>query len=107
MAEKPRFEGNDRRERYRLTRDTKVLVQNRETQSSEIGTVKNMTRTGIYFEGSGDYRPGAPVAVEFPYDPTKPGLGRPQFAEVVRVHEVKDSIKKGVAVKLLNLFLKP
>ena len=107
MAEKPRIEGKDRRERYRLISDTKVLIKNKETQSSEIGSVKNMTRTGIYFEGSGDYRPGTCVAVEFPYDPTKPGLGKPQFAAVVRVHEVKDSIKKGVAVKLLNLFLKP
>ena len=107
MAEKPRIEGQDRRERYRLTRDTKVLVKNRETQSSEIGSIQNMTRTGIYFEGYGDYQPGMTVAVEFPYDPTKPELGKPQFAEVVRVREVKDSIKKGVAVKLLNLFLKP
>lgn len=107
MAEKPRLEGQDRRERYRLIADTKVLVKNKDTESSEIGSLKNMTRTGLFFEGFGDYRPGMTVDVEFPYDPTKPALGRPQFAEVVRVIEVEGSIKKGVAVKLLNLFLKP
>ena len=106
MPEKPRFDGKDRRERYRLTSDTKVLVQNRETQTSEIGVVKNMTRTGIYFEGYGDYRPGVPLNVEFPYDPTKPTTGSPMWAEVVRVVESKQSFRKGVAAKLLNLFLK-
>lgn len=106
MAEKPHFEGNDRRERYRLLRDTKVLVKNKDTQSSEIGTLKNMTRTGLYFEGFGDYQPGMSVSVTFPYDPTKPPQGLPQRAEVVRVRELVGSIKKGVAVRLLTLFLK-
>ncbi len=106
MTDKQKFEGQDRRERYRVTNETKVLVQS--GKSTQVGSIKNMTRTGMYFEIFGEYAPGMTVQVTFPYDATKPGEGaRPQHAEVVRVQEIEGSMKKGVAVKLLSLFLKP
>ncbi len=48
-----------------------------------------------------------PVEVVFPYEPAKSSFERPQQAEVVRVEEIQDSLKEGVAVKLLSVFLKP
>ncbi len=101
---KPKFEGPDRRERYRLSRETKILVR---TQSgSAIGTIENMTRNGIFLLAFGDYQPGMSVEVTFPYDPSKPTGQHPLRAEVVRVQDIDGSLKKGVAVKLLNIFLK-
>jgi len=106
MTDKQKFEGQDRRERYRVTNETKVLVQS--GKSTQVGSIKNMTRTGMYIEIFGDYQRGMTVQVTFPYDPMKAGAGaRPQHAEVVRVQEIEGSMKKGVAVKLLTLFLKP
>jgi hypothetical protein len=86
--------------------DTKVLVKKRMEQGSEIATLKNMTRSGLLFEGYGDYQPGMPLTVIFPYDPTKPAMQFPQSAEVLRVEEIQGSIKKSVAVKLSEMRLK-
>ncbi len=104
---KPKYAGTERRERYRLGNDAKILVQKLGEIRSEMGAAKNITRTGIYFEVFGDYQPGMSVRVTFPYDPTQPLMNRPQHAEVVRVVEIPGSLRRGVAVKLLNLFLKP
>ena len=107
MAEKAKFEGEDRRDRYRLSRETKVLVKVG-SQFSHVGTIKNMSRTGMFFEAFGEYQRGMTMELTFPYDPSKPSAGeKPQHAEVVRVQEIEGSMKKGVAVKLLSLFLKP
>lgn len=107
MADKKKFEGQDRRERYRVMNETKVLVKVGNL-FSQVGTIRNMTRTGIFFEAFGEYQPGLTMEVTFPYDPNKPGAGaRPQHAEVVRVADIEGSMKKGVAIKLLGLFLKP
>jgi len=95
----------DRRARYRLKVDTKVLVST--GPKSEVATITNMTRNGIYFRVFGDYQPGMQVQLTFPYDPSKPSVERPQTGQVVRVEALEGSIKKGVAVKLLNVFLKP
>lgn len=102
---KPKFEGDDRRQRYRLKAETKILVKSGER--SEVGTIENMTRGGIFFLGFRDYKPGMMLDVVFPYDPTRPTGQRSQHAEVVRVQEIEGSIKKGVAIKLLDMFLKP
>ncbi len=106
MANKPKFEGVDRRGRYRLSSDTKILVQRVSSSSSQVGTIVNMTRNGLYFEVFGDYEPGMELHVWFPYDPTKPPAGNPQRAQVVRVQEIEGSMKKGVAIKVDTLFLK-
>lgn len=103
---KSSFEGVDRRERYRLSNETKVLIQ-AGRQFSQVGTIKNMTRGGMLFEAFGDYQRRMGLELTFPYDPSKAAGGRPQHAEVVRVQELEGSMKKGVAVKLLSLFLKP
>ena len=92
---KPKFEGQDRRERYRLSKETKILVQTQ--NGSQIGTIENMTRTGIFFLAFGDYQPGMGVEVTFPYDPSKATGQRPLHAEVVRVQDIEGSLKKGVA----------
>ena len=104
-APKPKFEGTDRRERYRLAKETKILVQS--GKRSEVGSIINMTRNGIFFLAFGDYQPGMGVQVTFPYNPAQSTGERPQHAEVVRVQDQEGSLKKGVAVKLLNMFLKP
>ena len=104
----PKYEGSDRRQRYRLRKDIKILVEFKEVyQSSQVGTVKNLTRTGIFFEAFGEYQPGMTTDVVFPYDPAEPSLERPQQAEVVRVKQIQGSLKKGVAIKLLSVFRKP
>lgn len=100
------FEGEDRRERFRLSHDRKVLVQAR-GRFSQVGTIQNITRSGLFFEAFGDYERGMTLDLTFPYDPSKFSSGRPQQAQVVRVVEIEGSLKKGVAVKLLSLFLKP
>ena len=102
----PKYEGSDRRQRYRVTNEVKILVKVG-TQFSQVGSVKNLTRNGIFFEAFGDYHPRMGVEVIFPYDPSKPAMERPQHAEVVRVQEIEGSMKKGVAIKLLSIFLKP
>ncbi len=102
---KPKFEGPDRRERYRLGKETKILVA--VGKRSEVGTIINMTRNGVFFLVFGEYERGMMLDVTFPYIPTQPSQERPQHAEVVRVQEMEGSIKKGVAVRLLNMFLKP
>ena len=101
----PKFEGPDRRERYRLAKETKILVKG--GNRSEVSTIVNMTRNGIFFLAFGDYQRGMNVEVTFPYNPTQSSGERPQHAEVVRVQDMEGSMKKGVAVKLLNMFLKP
>ena len=105
MADKPQPAEPDRRERHRVGLDIKILVQ--AGGRSEVGSIQNMTRTGVYFLGFGDYRPGMMVEVSFPYDPTKPDTQQPQRAEVVRVQEIEGSMKKGVAITMSHLFLKP
>lgn len=102
---KPKFDGSDRRSRYRLSTATKVLVQGN-NRFSEVATIVNMTRNGIYFEAFGEYQRGMTVKVTFPYNPVRPSVETPQHAEVVRVQEIAGSMKRGVAVKLLNVFLK-
>ena len=103
-----KYEGSNRRQRYRLRKDIKILVKFKGVyQSSQVGTVKNLTRTGIFFEAFGEYQPGMTTEVVFPYDPAEPSLDRPQQAEVVRVKQIQASLKKGVAIKLLTGFLKP
>ncbi len=106
MPDKPKFEGPDRRQRYRVTNEVKILVKAGKL-FSQVGSVKNLTRNGIFFEAFGDYQPGMGMEVMFPYDPSKPSMERPMSAEVVRVQEIEGSIKKGVAIKLLGIFLKP
>lgn len=103
-----KFQGEERRERYRVPMGTKVLVEAQDPKPfSEVGSLINMTRTGVYFEGFGDYHRGMTVKVLFPYNPAQPPQERPRHAEVVRVQEIEGSFKKGVAVRLLNIFLKP
>jgi len=102
----PAFQGEDRRARYRMSREVKILVSPKRGRS-EVATIHNMTRNGVYFHGFGDYEPGMGIDVLFPYDPARPTLERPQHAEVIRVQPLDGSFKKGVAVRLLNLFLKP
>lgn len=104
MGTKPKYEGEDRRERYRLSTETKILVAL--GQSSQVGTIVNMTRNGVYFEAFGDYEPGMEIKVSFPYDPTKPQEVHQQRADVVRVREIEGSMKKGVAIKMSTIFLK-
>ncbi len=104
-APKPKFEGEDRRQRYRLSKETKILVQ--AGKRSELGSIQNMTRTGVFFLAFGDYQPGMNLEVTFPYHPSQPSVERPRHAEVVRVQEIEGSLKKGVAIKLLDMFLKP
>ena len=104
---KPKYEGTERRQRYRVTNEVKILVKfEGSLQSSQVGSVKNLTRNGIFFEAFGDYQPGMGMQVIFPYDPSKPSMERLMHAEVVRVQEIEGSIKKGVAIKLLSIFLK-
>ena len=108
MPDKPKYEGTERRQRYRVTNEVKILVQFKGShQSSQVGSVKNLTRNGIFFEAFGDYQPGMGMEVTFPYDPSKLSMDRPMSAEVVRAQEIQGSIKKGVAIKLLSIFLKP
>ncbi len=108
MPDKPKHGGPERRQRYRVTNEVKILVKFKGSyQSSQVGTVKNLTRNGIFFEAFGDYKPGMEMEVIFPYDPSKPSMERPMHAEVVRVQELEGSLKKGVAIKLLGIFLKP
>ncbi len=102
---KPKFEGEDRRQRYRLTKETKILVE--AGKRSEVGSILNMTKTGLFFLAFGDYQRGMNVQVTFPYNPSQPSVERPRHAEVVRVQEIEGSLKKGVAIKLLDMFLKP
>ena len=102
---KVKFEGPDRRERYRLSKDVKILVK--VGKRSEVGTIINMTRNGLFFLAYGDYERGMNVEVQFPYNPSQPSGERPQHAEVVRVQDQEGSMKKGVAIRLLNMFLKP
>ena len=106
MPDKPKFGGADRRQRYRVTNEVKILVKVGK-MFSQVGSVKNLTRNGIFFEAFGDYQPGMGMEVVFPYDPSKPSMDRPMHAEVVRVQEIEGSMKKGVAIKLLGIFLKP
>ncbi len=96
----------NRRERVRVKMDVKALVKV-EGGSTEICTVENMTRTGLYFTTFRDYRPGQSVQLIFPYDPTTPA-NQDSFrhAEVVRVEEREGSLKRGVAARMLNIFLK-
>ena len=101
----PKYGGPERRERYRMKQDVKILVEKR--GRSEVATITNMTRNGVYFQAFGDYHPGEMLDVTFPYNPTRPTGERPQHAEVVRVQELEGSMKKGIAVRLLNMFLKP
>ncbi len=104
----PKREGPERRQRYRVTNEVKIHVKFKDIyQSAQVGTVKNLTRTGIFFEAFGEYQPGMTTEVVFPYDPSNPSLERPQQAEVVRVKPIQGSLKKGVAIKLLTVFLKP
>ena len=97
----------NRRDRYRLKSDAKILVKVPYYQSSQVGTIRNLSRTGIFFEALGNYRQGMMMEVVFPYEPANLSLQLPQHAEVVRVEEIQGLPKKGVAVKLLSLFLKP
>lgn len=102
---KRKYDGADRRQRYRLSKDTKILVK--AGRRTEVGAIQNMTRTGIYFEAFGEYHRGQMLDVTFPYHPAHLSTGKSQHAEVVRVIESDDSLKKGVAIKLLDMFLKP
>lgn len=95
----------DRRERYRLSRETKIFV--RAGGQTEVATIENMTRTGVYFVGVGAYEPGQSLDVIFPYDPAHPEAQKSQYADVMRVQTLPDSEKRGVAIKLLDMFLKP
>lgn len=101
-----KHEGTDRRERYRLGRECKVLVTGA-NRKSEVASVQNMTRTGLFFVGFGDYQPGTSVEIILPFEPSAPTNARAQHAEVIRVQEIEGSLRKGVALKLLNIFLKP
>ncbi len=105
---KRKYGGPERRQRHRVTNEVKILVNFKDSyQSSEVGSVKNLTRNGIFFEAFGNYQPGMGIGVMFPYDPSKASMERPIHADVVRVQKIKDSMKKGVAIKLLGIFLKP
>ena len=106
LPDKPKHDGPNRRDRYRLKSDAKILVKV-PFQSSQVGTMRNLSRTGIFFEAFGDYQPGMTMEVVFPYDAVNASFQRPQRAEVVRVEQIQGSLKNGVAVKLLSLFLKP
>ncbi|MGH8247470.1 MAG: PilZ domain-containing protein, partial [Gammaproteobacteria bacterium] len=101
----PKYGGPERRERFRLKQETKILVK--AGSRSEVGTIINLTRTGVFFSAFGDYERGTMVEVLFPYDPGKPPKERPIHGEVVRVQDMEGSMKKGVAVKMLGIFLKP
>ena len=106
LPDKPKHDGPNRRDRYRLKSDAKILVKV-PFQFSQVGTMRNLSRIGIFFQAFGEYQPGMMMEVVFPYNPAKPSLERPQQAEVVRVEEIQGSLKKGVAVKLLSVFVKP
>ena len=109
LPHKPKYKEPNRRDCYRVESDAKILVKFKVTcslgvyQSSQVGTMRDLSRAGIFFEAFGDYQPGMMIEVVFPYDPATPSLERPQQAEVVRVEEIEGSLKNGVAVKLLNL----
>ena len=105
LPDKPKHEVSNRRDRYRLKSDAKILVKVSHL-SSQVGTMRDLSRTGIFFRAFGDYQPGMTIEVVFPYDAVNASFQRPQQAEVVRVEEIEGSLKKGVAVKLLSLFLK-
>ncbi len=109
LPHKPKYKGPNRRDRYRVKSHAKILVKFKVTcslgvyQSLQVGTMRDLSRSGIFFEAFGDYQPGMMIEVVFPYDPAKSSFDRPQQAEVVRVEEIEGSLKNGVAVKLLNL----
>lgn len=96
----------NRRERVRVKMDVKALVK-LASGSTEICTIENMTKTGVYFTTYREYRRGETVMILFPYDPTQP-VAQESFrhGEVVRMEEREGSMKKGVAVRMLNIFLK-
>ncbi len=104
MPEKPKHEGPERRDRYRIKVETKALVE--VGGRSEVATIENMTRNGLFFRAFREYHRGMLIRITFPYDPAQTGTQTPQFAEVVRIEHAPGSLKKGVAVKLLNVFLK-
>ncbi len=100
---KRKYGGPERRQRHRVTNEVKILVNFKDSyQSSEVGSVKNLTRNGIFFKAFGDYKPGMEMEVIFPYDPSKPSMEWPMRAEVVRVQEIKGLMQKGAAIKLLG-----
>lgn len=96
----------ERRDKYRIKVEIKALVR-LANGGTEICAIQNMTRNGVYFTAFGNFTRGEGVAILFPYDPTRAAQQQFQSAEVVRVQNLEGSFKKGVAVKLLNLFLKP
>ncbi|MGH8248431.1 MAG: hypothetical protein ACREUU_18585 [Gammaproteobacteria bacterium] len=106
MAEKAKSKPAERRQRIRLMPGAKVLVS-RKGSFSEVAAIENMTRESLFFQALGDYQKGTWIELTFPYDPAKGSLGRPRHAEVIRVEDIKGSPKKGVAVKLLNVVLRP
>ena len=70
MLGKPKYAGPERRQRYRVTNEVKILIKVG-NMFSQVGSVKNLTRNGIFFEAFGDYQPGMGMEVVFPYDPIK------------------------------------
>lgn len=106
MTETVKPKSGERRQRLRLKPGTKVLVS-RKGGFSEVATIENMTRQGLYFQALGEYQKGTWIELIFPYDPASPTMDRPHHAEVVRVQDMEGSLKKGVAVKLLNVVLRP
>lgn len=101
---KAETKADDRRSRFRVPVNMKVLVKRGER--SEIGTVTNVSRHGLYFTGFGDYKRGTSVLLQYPYDPAKPASDNFQHADVMRVVQLPDSIKRGFGVKLLDIRVK-
>lgn len=68
----------------------------------EIRDTINVAATGLYFQSLRDYAPGMRLFIVYPYE-TKPGsINREYLAEVVRVDARPDSLRRGVAVRLLH-----
>ncbi len=96
----------ERRDKYRIKVEIKALVK-LANGATEICAIQNMTRNGVFFTAFGNFMKGEGISILFPYDPTRAAQQQFQSAEVVRVQSLEGSFKKGVAVRLLNLFLKP
>lgn len=98
-------DSSNRRDRYRIAMDGRILVKS--GPHFEVGAIQNVSKGGVYFIVSGHYERGQSVDVTFPYDPAVHYAQKSQFGDVVRVQSIEGSGQKGVAVKLLDMFLKP